>query len=87
MPSVKQRGINYNFLSLWYDSTWDWTTISWPIGENFSLGQFFINFFLILIICIIFYDENISIKNNNQKLLYSLSLIFPYLLNKEEISY
>ena len=25
MPSVKQGGIKYHFLSLWYDSTWDWT--------------------------------------------------------------
>ena len=25
MLSVKQGGIKYNFLSLWYDSTWDFT--------------------------------------------------------------
>ena len=25
MLSVKQGGIKYHFLSLWYDSTWDWT--------------------------------------------------------------
>ena len=23
--SIKQGGIKYHFLSLWYDSTWDWT--------------------------------------------------------------
>ena len=33
MLSVKQRGIKYHFLSLWYDSTWDWTSISWTIGK------------------------------------------------------
>ena len=28
MLSVKQRGIKHHFLSLWYDSTWDWTLVS-----------------------------------------------------------
>ena len=28
MLSVKQGGIKYYFLSLWYDSTWDWTQVS-----------------------------------------------------------
>ena len=27
--SVKQGGIKYHFLSLWYDSTWDWTLGHW----------------------------------------------------------
>ena len=34
MLSVKQGGIKYHFLSLWYDSTWDWTRVSWSIGEH-----------------------------------------------------
>ena len=34
MLSVKQRGINYHFKSLWYDPTWDWTPISRIIGEH-----------------------------------------------------
>ena len=34
MLSVKQGGIKYHFLSLWYDSTWDWTQVSWAIGEH-----------------------------------------------------
>ena len=25
--SVKQEGIKYHFLSLWYDATWDWTQV------------------------------------------------------------
>ena len=29
-----QGGIKYHFLSLWYDSTWDWTPISKMIGEH-----------------------------------------------------
>ena len=33
MLNVKQGGIKYIFLSLWYDSTWDWTPVSWAIGE------------------------------------------------------
>ena len=33
MLSVKQGSIKYHFLSLWYDSTWDWTLVSRAIGE------------------------------------------------------
>ena len=34
MMSVKQSDIKYHFfLSLWYESTWDWTPVSWDIGE------------------------------------------------------
>ena len=38
MLNVKQGGIKYHFLSLWYDSTWDWTKVSRTIGE-FSTYQ------------------------------------------------
>ena len=34
MLSVKQGGIKYHFLSLWYDPTWDWTQVSRAIGEH-----------------------------------------------------
>ena len=34
MLSVKQGNIKYYFLSLWYDSTWDWTLVSLAIGEH-----------------------------------------------------
>ena len=34
MLSVKQGSIKYHFLSLWYDSTWDWTQVSRAIGEH-----------------------------------------------------
>ena len=34
MLSVKQGGIKYHFLNLWYDSTWDWTQVSWAIGKH-----------------------------------------------------
>ena len=34
MQSVKQGGIKYHFLSLWYDSTWDWTLVSETIGAH-----------------------------------------------------
>ena len=34
MLSVKQGNIKYHFLSLWYDSTWDWTQVSRAIGEH-----------------------------------------------------
>ena len=32
--SVKQGRIKYHFLSLWYDLTWDWSPVSWTIGEH-----------------------------------------------------
>ena len=34
MLSVKQGGIKYHFLSLWYYSTWDWTQVYRTIGEH-----------------------------------------------------
>ena len=34
MLSVKQGSIKYHFLCLWYNSTWDWTQISWTIGKH-----------------------------------------------------
>ena len=34
MLSVKQGGIKCHFLSLWYDSTWDWIPVSRTIGEH-----------------------------------------------------
>ena len=34
MLRVKQVGIKYHFLSLWYDSTWDWTPVSQTIGKH-----------------------------------------------------
>ena len=34
MLSAKQDGIKYRFLSLWYDSTRDWTLVSRTIGEH-----------------------------------------------------
>ena len=33
---IIQGGIKYHFLSLWYDSTWDWALVSWAIGEHFA---------------------------------------------------
>ena len=34
MLSVNQGGIKYYFFSIWYDSTWDWTTVSRNIREH-----------------------------------------------------
>ena len=34
MLNVKQGGIKYHFLNLWYDSTWDWTVVSWDISDH-----------------------------------------------------
>ena len=44
MLSVKQGNIKYHFLSLWYDSTCDWTPVSRAIGEHSShLTNFIVN--------------------------------------------
>ena len=34
MLSFKQGSIKYHFLSLWHDSTCDWTRVSWAIGKH-----------------------------------------------------
>ena len=34
MLRVNQGDIKYHFLSLWYDSTWDWIPVSRTIGEH-----------------------------------------------------
>ena len=44
MLSVKQVGIKYHFLSLWYDLTRDWTEVSRVISEhsnNYGLVSLF----------------------------------------------
>ena len=38
MLSFKQEGIKYHFLSLWYDSNWDWTSVSRVIGEHSTIN-------------------------------------------------
>ena len=35
--AVKQGGIKYHFLNFWYDSTWDWTLVSWAFGKHSSI--------------------------------------------------
>ena len=34
MLSIKQGAIKYDFLSFWYDLTWDRTLVSCTIGEH-----------------------------------------------------
>ena len=45
--SVKQGGIKYHFLSLWYESTWDWTLLSWTISKH---STHYANIIIILIL-------------------------------------
>ena len=58
MLSVKQGGIMYHFLSLWYDSTWDWTPIFRTIGEHYDHVIIYFNLFFL------FYNEQ-DCNNNN----------------------
>ena len=39
MSSLKQGSIKYHFLSLWYDSTWDWTPVSRPLVNTLLIRQ------------------------------------------------
>ena len=50
MLSVKQESINYHFLSLWCDPTWDWTLVSWAINEYIC-----INIYIYIYSCIYIY--------------------------------
>ena len=34
MLDVKQAGIKYHFMNVWYDSAWDWTLVSGAIDEH-----------------------------------------------------
>ena len=44
MLRVKLGGIEYHFLSLWYDSTWDWTLVSQAIGKHSTHRPLVVNF-------------------------------------------
>ena len=45
--SVKQGGIKYHFLSLWYDSIWDWTPVTRTISEHSTPKTELLEFFSI----------------------------------------
>ena len=60
MLSVKKGGIKYHFLSLWYNSTWDWTRVSQAIGKhsnhsaNVQLGWLLVG--LVWFLCLMAYQ-------------------------------
>ena len=72
MQSFKQGSIKYHFLSLWYDSTQDWTQVSRAIGEH---PNHYANvWYVIIIIIIIIYNGWYAIKT----LIYFISeILFP----------
>ena len=45
MLSVKQGGIKYHFMSLWYDLAWDWTPVSRIIGEHCKIANYTNSYF------------------------------------------
>ena len=47
MLSDEQGSIKYYFLSLQYDSTWDWTQVSPAIGEPIKASQKFCNIMVV----------------------------------------
>ena len=62
MLSVKQGGIKYHFLSLWCDSTWDWTQVSWAIGKHYLQSQSMLSLVIDYVS-----DKNESPKRINNK--------------------
>ena len=54
MLSVKQGGIKYHFLSLWYDLTWNGTQVSQAIGEhsNHYANVRYIPIFMYICVCV-----------------------------------
>ena len=48
MLRVKQDSIKYHFLSLWYNSTWNWTLVSWTIGKHSTHLKFGVFAFMII---------------------------------------
>ena len=58
MLSVKQGGIKYHFLSLWYDSTWDWTQVSRALANTLTHRPIYINIYIYIFfffLCIYIY--------------------------------
>ena len=49
MLSVKQGGIKNDFLSLWYNSTRDWTPVSWAIGKQFTHYIYYVDAYMNLV--------------------------------------
>ena len=50
MLRVKQGGIKYYFLSLWYDSTWDWTSASRTIGStHWPMAYIYLNEYIYIL--------------------------------------
>ena len=57
MLSAKQGGIKCHFLSLWYDSNWDLTLVSWTIDEHWLMAWFNI---VCVCVCIYIYGSSES---------------------------
>ena len=53
MLSVEQGSSKYHVFHLWYDLTWDWTLVSWAIG-NYSAHKANINFLKSISFCTYF---------------------------------
>ena len=66
--SVKQGGIKYHFLSLWYDSSWEWTPVSRTIGKhNYIYIYIYIYIYLYIYIYIfcVMWNVNSLVKGSN----------------------
>ena len=51
--SVKQGGIKYHFLSLWYDSTWDWIQVYWwTLKPICQLAGIYIYIYMCVCVCV-----------------------------------
>ena len=82
MLSVKQGGIKYHFLSLWYDSTWDWTQVSRAIGEHSNrYAQCPVNIYIYIYKKIRFFNffPKVFFEENLEKFIFQVCLIFNFM--------
>ena len=67
MLGGKWKGIKFHFLNLWYDSTWDWTLVTWNIGEHssYSANGPVNSKYIKLVNLFTYFDSNISLIEND----------------------
>ena len=61
MLSVKEGSIKYHFLSLWYDSIWNWTQVSRAIGKH-SNHYANVRFYVCVCVCVCVCGEKLKNK-------------------------
>ena len=82
MLNVKQRGIKYHFLSLWYDSFGDWTSVSPTIGER---SNHYIYIYIYIYIIIITYYRLLSMYLSPLLMIIILRFLVLYGISRQPL--